>query len=207
MKSAAFNLAFKVHRNDLAFPEGLLKAYDDNSHQDFIEALNSLAGEKKYDINAIEQMVDDARKAVDAGEDVPKVDVDSLRDEIEELKTKKKEHTESIHRLQSQNSSMKPSVIPGLNSALLGIVGFVITMIIFLVGIVILGIICLIATFVVIGITLMQDLEAQKKEKETIARKVERNLGEIEQFENLINDIDPILTKKSDLLDTVMQNK
>ena len=65
MKSTAFNLAFKVHRSELTFAEGLLKSLEADAQRDFIEALNSLAGEMRYDLESLDSLIHEAdRKSV-----------------------------------------------------------------------------------------------------------------------------------------------
>lgn len=206
MKSAAFNLAFKVHRNDLSFPEGLLKAYEEDAHHDFIEALNSLAGEEKFDSNSIEQLVEEARANLDGETTRPQIDVGALKEEIEKLETSKKEHQNGIQTLKNQNASYKTTIVPGLNSILMGMVGLIIAIIMFLLGLAIVAIIVMGIT-VGVGIMLwMQDTEALQKQKDNIARKVERNLYEIQQIQSKLEQIENHLSEKQQLLASVEQH-
>lgn len=190
MKSAAFNLAFKVHRNEIPFPEGLLKAVDADAQEDFIEALNSLAGETKYDSDRLEQMIQDASKDVSKQSKKPKVDVESLRQELEVNEKKRKELKDNIQNIEARTSALTPNIVPGINSLLLFLVGFVATLIFFASGLVIVALIFLICTLVGAALLYIQDMSVYNKQLEEIKEKKERAKNEITKIGFQVDDLD-----------------
>ena len=200
MKSAAFNLAFKVHRNELPFPEGLLKSVEAKAQEDFIEALNSLGGETKYDVNKLDQLIGEAQQGATKKGGRKKVNLEALEEEIKQLKKQRNEYNESILTYRSKIGSLHPRIIPGINSGLIAIVGSVIMAILFILN---LGLITLIMLAVTIGtaiFTLAQDLDILKKQQADIAQKKMNALSEIKIFETRVEELTEKINEKRSAL-------
>jgi len=203
MKSAAFNLAFKVHRNEIPFAEGLLKSVESGAQEDFIVALNSLAGETKYNINKLEQLIDEARHGITDKPKEKKVDLAALEEELNQLRTKRNEYKENIRTYQSQIATLAPSILPGVNSFLLFLVGIVFVILFLLLGMGIISVFVLIITLSGAGYFLFQDMTLLKKQKEEIQRKKERYSAEIEKITAIVNDLEPKIAEKEQYLDQI----
>lgn len=206
MKSAAFNLAFKVHRNEVQFAEGLLQSCEANAQQDFIEALNSLAGSQKYDINQLDALIAQAKSSL-SGESssASSANVEKLEKEIRELKNDIKDYKSSIHMLEANNSTLMTTIIPGINSFLLFFVAIVIGLILFAIGFTMVALIVILVFLIGCGVLLYIDLEKLKKQRATIERKRERNMAEIDKLQGKIEETKEDMAKKQEELAKVSQ--
>ncbi len=199
MKSAAFNIAFKVHRNEMPFAEGLLKAVDAEAQEDFIVALNSLAGEAKYNVNQLEKLIQEAKQG--AGEETKpqsNVNLEALEEELRKLKKKRHDHRESIRTYESQITSMAPSITPGINSVLLVMVGFVMSILFFLLQFELVAGIILLIAFLIAAFLLFMDLDKLKKQKEDIERRKDRFLSEIEKIKQIVIELNQAIKEKEE---------
>ena len=70
--------------------EGLLKSLEADAQHDFIEALNSLAGEMRYDVEKLDSLIDEARQSL-APKKKPKYDIKALKDELNQIKKNRNE--------------------------------------------------------------------------------------------------------------------
>ncbi len=205
MKSAAFNLAFKVHRNELPFAEGLVKAVEAQAQEDFIHALNSLAGETKYDVEQLESLVDEALQGLNPDDSKPKVNIKSLKEEIGNLKKKRKDLEEGIETLEHQNAALVPSITPGINSFLLGLVGGVLFVILLILGVVIGALLTMVGTLGGAIFLLAIDMSNLNKQKVEINRKKARNKEEIKKIKSNLKEIEAKLEEKEKLLASAQQ--
>ncbi len=206
MKSAAFNLAFKVHRSELSFADGLLQSVESQAQQDFIEALNSLAGSQKYDITQLDSLITQAKASLtgDSGS-ASSANAEKLEKEIRELKGEIKDYKSSIHMLEANNASLMTTIIPGINSALLFFVGLVILLVVFAVGFILPALIILALVLVGSGILFYLDLNKLKEQQAIINRKKEKNQVEIDKMKDKIEDTKEDLQKKQEELDKIKQ--
>ncbi len=198
MKSAAFNIAFKVHRNELPFAEGLLKAVETNAQEDFIVALNSLAGETKYDIDKLDSLIEEARQGIasDSQKSEKKIDLKAVEEEINQLKKKRSEYKDSVETYRNQIAALVPTLIPGINSLLLSLVGIMIAVLFFLLNLVLFALLILLGTFATAGFLLYQDMENLRKQKEDIARKKARYKEEITKIESMLDELEDKLQEQ-----------
>lgn len=203
MKSAAFNLAFKVHRNELPFAEGLLKSVEADAQHDFIEALNSLAGEMRYDAGKMDALIEEAQQGLEPKKK-PKFDYQALKDEIYQLKKNHFELKESIKSMEARVASLKPTIIPGINAFFAVIVGLVIVMIVYLLGIPLLAIVALVGTVIGALVSLLHDMNILKKQQADIAQKKLRLVNQIAVVNAEIATLEPKIKEKEDFLRSVM---
>lgn len=192
MKSAAFNLAFKVHRSEMPFAEGLLRAVESDAANDFIEALNSLAGEPKYDSARLQEMVVEAKREEKSNQDEKDESklYETLELEIENLRAEREELKESVQTLEAQLTALTPTIVPGMNSLLVFIAGSVIAIVALLAGSPIFGLILVAVTLTAAGILYLQDMSVYNRQREDIERKKERareDIGKIKAQINLVN--------------------
>ncbi|MDX9754998.1 MAG: hypothetical protein RBU29_13625 [bacterium] len=200
MKSAAFNLAFKVHRNEIPFAEGLLKAVEVEAQEDYLEALNSLAGESKYDVMQMDALIVQARKSV--VQDVPpRVDTSAIQKEIQSLSKKRAEYEESIQTLETQRAALKVTILPGINSALLGLVGVMIAVVVWLMGYGLGVLLAIGITLVISGLMLVQDLHELKKQRERVEQRKHKFLSDIATLHEIIDAVDQDLHALHEQLD------
>lgn len=188
MKSAAFNLAFKVHRNEVPFAEGLLQSVESNAQQDFIEALNSLAGSQKYDLSQLDSLIAQAKSAGSNDKSASSANVERLQKEIRDLKGEIRDYKSSIHMLEAQNSSFMTTIIPGINSMLLFLVGLVVILVLFAINLMLPAVIVLVLILIGCGILLYLDMNKLKAQKASIDRKREKNLIEIDKISGRVEE-------------------
>lgn len=205
MKSAAFNLAFKVHRNELSFPEALLRSVEVKAEEDFIEALNSLAGDTKYNAADLQQLIQQAESQLGGGSSGRNKQIEKLEDQLKELRKSFREQEEAVASYRGHISALKVTVVPGLNAFLVFLVGFMMGFIPFLLGFPLFSGIVALISLILITVLVIQDLDKLKKEKETIRKKeislkqdIDRCLTameglsqQIEEKENQLNRLQP----------------
>ncbi len=206
MKSTAFNLAFKVHRSELTFAEGLLKSLEADAQRDFIEALNSLAGEMRYDLESLDSLIHEARRSMEP-EKKPKYDTQVLKEELAQLKKNRNELLDSIKSLEARISLMKPTIIPGVNAFFVFLIGFVISMIFYLLGLFYLATFLLIGSLLSSASSLIYDLGLLKKQQTDIAQKKILYLGQISQLQADIETQDQNIEEKEVFLQSVRGNE
>ncbi|MDP8245856.1 MAG: hypothetical protein P9L94_17365 [Candidatus Hinthialibacter antarcticus] len=205
MKSAAFNLAFKVHRNELSFPEALLRSVESQAAEDFIEALNSLAGDTKYNASDLQELIQQAESQVGGSSSGRNKQIEKLEEQLKALQKKFREQEEAVQSYKGHISALKVTTVPGLNAFLVFLVGFMMGFIPFLLGFYIFAGVVLLISIVLITVLTIQDLDKLKKEKEAIHKKemslkqdIDRcltameGLGQqIEEKENQLNRLKP----------------
>jgi DNA repair exonuclease SbcCD ATPase subunit len=202
MKSAAFNIAFKVHRNEMPFAEGLLGSVEADCQHDFIEALNSLAGEERYDASQIESLINEAQQSQQPSQ-TPQYDIQALQDELTELKKSRNELVETVKSLEGRINCMHPSVIPGINAVFIFIVGIVIVMILYLLGLTMVGLIGLALMFVGCVFTVVQDMSLLQKQQADIAQKKLRYMNQISETKEQIEQVEEAIEEKKEFLRSV----
>lgn len=208
MKSAAFNLAFKVHRNEVPFADGLLQSCESNAQHDFIEALNSLAGSQKYDINQLDSLIAQAKSSLSGeSQSAASENTEKLEKEIRELKGGIKDYKSSIHMLEANNSTLMTTIIPGINSFLLFFVGIVILLILFAINLMMPALIVLVLVIIGCGVLFYLDMDKLKKQREVIERKREKNMIEIDKIQAKIDETKEDLAKKQEELAKFTQPK
>ncbi|RJP34364.1 MAG: hypothetical protein C4527_02205 [Candidatus Omnitrophota bacterium] len=205
MKSVAFNLAFKVHRNELPFAEGLVKAVEEQAQEDFIQALNSLAGETKYDVDQLDALVDEAVKGLNPDSSRPEVDVKALQEEVRRLRKKRKDLLDGIETLENQIATLVPSITPGINSFLLLMVGGVIFMILLIMKIGLAAVLILLGTLGGAIFFAVVDFSNLSRQKLEIERKKKRNHEEIKKIKTALAEFESTLEEKEQLLKSVQQ--
>jgi chromosome segregation ATPase len=201
MKSAAFNLAFKVHRNELSFAEGLLRSVESEAQEDFIEALNSLAGETKYDVDQLETLIDQAHRSA-MQDSAPAPDLSSIKQEIDTLRKKQREIGDSIQTYESQKSVLVPTVLPGVNSVLLGLGGMMISVVALFIGGGLFFIMGVSVSLIVAIVLFIQDMGKLTIQKEKIRRRVEKIDSEIVQLEDILGQLDEKISEQVALFET-----
>ncbi len=208
MKSAAFNLAFQVHRSEISFPEGLLRSVESAAQEDFIEALNTLAGETRYNVDQLDTLIEEAQRQVnrEGGPGEPAVDAEALKEEIESLKRKRSDMNERLETLEFQNASLKPSVIPGINSVLLGIVGGVFMLLSLVLQFSMAALFFLVVTLAISGYYLMKDLSELKIQQEDIAQKKTFNLANMEKTKSALEELNAQVAEKQDALNNALKD-
>ena len=202
MKSAAFNIAFKVHRNEMPFAEGLLGSVEADCQHDFIEALNSLAGEERYDASQIESLINEAQQSQQPSQ-TPQYDIQALQDELTELKKSHNELVETVKSLEGRINCMHPNVIPGINAVFIFIVGIVIVMILYLLGLTMVGLIGLALMFVGCVFTVVQDMSLLQKQQADIAQKKLRYMNQISETKEQIEQVEEVIEEKKEFLRSV----
>ncbi len=202
MKSAAFNIAFKVHRNEMPFAEGLLGSVEADCQHDFIEALNSLAGEERYDAAQIESLINEAQQSQQPSQK-PKYDIQALKDELNQFKKNRNELLETVKSLEGRINCLKPSVIPGINAVFIFIVGIVIIMILYLLGLTMVGLIGLALMFIGCVLTVIQDMSALQKQQADIAQKKLRYMNQISETKEQIDQVEATIEEKKEFLRSV----
>ena len=205
MKSAAFNLAFKVHRNEMPFAEGLLKSLEADAQHDFIEALNSLAGEMRYDVDKLDSLIDEARQSL-APKKKPKYDIEALKDELKKIKKNRNELRETVKSLEGRINALHPSVVPGVNAFFVAIVGFVFVLIFYLLSLTVVSLLALVGILIGSFISVMHDLNVLKKQQADIAQKKLRYMNQITDHNNEIEKIEETIREKEDFLRSVQGN-
>ncbi|MBI1389071.1 MAG: hypothetical protein GC154_11550 [bacterium] len=205
MKSAAFNLAFKVHRNELSFPEALLRAVDNGAQEDFIEALNSLAGETKYSIDDLERLIEQARQKVEGAGEAANSHLQKLQEQLIKLQKSRKEHEERIATLRAQSASLKVTVAPGLNAFMIFLVAFMLTLIPFLLGFYIASLIFFSLGAVFVIVVFLQDMDKLKKEQEQISNKQNAINLEIDRYLTAIEGLKQQIEEKENLIASMPQ--
>lgn len=203
MKSAAFNLAFKVHRNEMPFAEGLLKSVEADAQHDFIEALNSLAGEMRYDVAKVDALIEEARQSLEPKKK-PKYDYQALRDELQKLKKNRNEFKDAIKAMEMRIATLKPSVIPGVNAFFIIIVGLVMAMIVYLFGAALLALVGIMGIMVGAFVSLVHDMNTLKNQQAEIAQKKLRLLNQIAHYKTDLENLDPVIKEKSDFLRSIL---
>ena len=201
MKSAAFNLAFKVHRSEIAFAEGLLKSVEAEAQEDFIEALNSLAGESRYDVNQLEMLIEQARQSV-MQEETPKINTNAIEKELDTSRKQKIEYQETIQSLEFQRGNLAPTVIPGINSMLWAIVGGMGSVIIMLFGSNMGFIIGCAATTSYVIFLLVQDISKLNEQKETCEKRRIKLTQDINTLKTRVEELSKKITEKLAILES-----
>ncbi len=196
MKSAAFNLAFKVHRNELAFTEGLLKSDQEGAAEDFLDALNSLAGEIKYDPSQLPALLDQAQTGGEQKSSAPAVDLNALQEEIDNLRKKKKDLDESIRTLEGICAQREQTVLPGLNSIMLLITCSVFVTLLFIFQQVILGLLLILLGLAGAALIYLKDARTLRAQREEIARRRAKHEAEIKKLKTTRKEIIELLDKK-----------
>ncbi|MBN2326327.1 MAG: hypothetical protein JXR73_04170 [Candidatus Omnitrophica bacterium] len=202
MKSAAFNLAFKVHRNEMPFTEGLLKSFEAEVHHDYIEALNSLAGEVRYDIEKIDALIEEAQQGVQPSKK-PKYDINLLREEIAGLKKNRSEMNETIKSLEGRIAVLKTTIAPGVNAFFIVLVGIVILMIFYLLNLKMLALAILVGVLIGGGASVMYDLDALKKQQKDIDRKKQKFREQMSEIDQDIDKLTQTIQEKEEFLRSV----
>ncbi|GEM_PF-1527564 len=202
MKSAAFNLAFKVHRNEIPFAEGLLKSVEAEAQYDFIEALNSLAGEARYDAARLDALIQEARQELlkPNPPPPPPINVPVLQEEIATLEKQRADHAGSIQILENRIAALHTTVVPGVNSAMWGVAGLMLAMIVFLAQWFTLFLVMLAAALLVAVVTYIQDMDKLKQEQAAIHRKKTRMQSEIKEIKTQIEELDQQILEKQELI-------
>lgn len=204
MKSAAFNLAFKVHRNELSFPEALLRAVEAKAQEDYIEALNSLAGETRYSAADLETLIQQAQQQLQSSSAGKNKQIEAIEETLRKLKKTRHEHQESIKSYQHHISQLKPTVIPGLNAFLILLVGFMLGFIPLLLRFNILAIAIFLITLILLVVSVIQDIEKLKKERVELSRKEEEFKQGIERMLTAIEGLNQQIEEKQDILNRLM---
>jgi len=205
MKSAAFNLAFKVHRNEMKFTEGLIKSVEAGAQEDFIEALNSLAGETRFNVDQLGELIEKARKDLESDQSGPKIDTSALAEELQRMMENRSELRERIKALQNLINTLSPTVIPGVNSFMIFLVGALSFLIIFLIGFVIFGVLVLLTTFGISISTYFKDAAALKQQIDNIKNRKERCQNEIVNIKTTLEELESKIEEKKAELDSLSQ--
>ncbi len=206
MKSSAFNLAFKVHRNEIPFAEGILKANAEGAAEDFLDALNSLAGEIRYDPAQLPDLLAQAQGAAGgaAGQPLqelkPSVDLSALFEELNNLHKKKRDLEEGIATLKTMAAQRYPMIVPGVNSVLLLITFAVFVMILFTMQLAILGLIFILVGLVGAGLLYMKDMKVLQKQRAEAERRRAKHEAEIAKLQALLEENEELTaTKEAEL--------
>lgn len=210
MKSVAFNLAFKVHRGEMDFRSGLLQSEQEEAAEDFIDALNSLAGEIKYDKDQIGALIADASAGAPKTDDSAKADeekkrntaaVDALTKEIETLEKKIKNYSDSLETMQNVLAARDHFIMPWLNSVLVLMVLSVIIMLLIVWRVSELFMIILaLAGIIGAGALFFKDLKTLQHQKDEAKKRRERAEGEIRTIEQAMATVKAKLDEKRDKL-------
>ncbi len=206
MKSAAFNLAFKVHRNEMPFAEGLLKSVEADAQHDFIEALNSLAGEMRYDVEKIDSMIEESRQSLEPKKK-PKYDIKALKEELNQIKKKRNEILETIQSVEGRINILKPNIIVGINAFFIALIGFVLALIFFLVGLAVFALIILAGILIGCLLSVMHDLNVLKKQQADIAQKKLRYMNQITDLNKELEKVDETLHEKEEFIKSVQGDR
>ena len=200
MKSAAFNLAFKVHKNEMSFADGLLKSAESNAQEDFIEALNSLAGSQKYNVDQIDTLISKAKQDLSQDKSQAGVDLEAIEKEIRDFRLEVREIKNSIHFIEAKNASMLPTILPGMNSLLIFLIGAVALLILFALAFILSAILVLIITVIGCGMLFYIDSNKLARQKEAIARKQAKNQEQIDNLNGQIEEIHKKIAEKEAVL-------
>lgn len=195
MKSIAFHLAFKVHRNELSFEEGIIRSNAHQAAEDFLEALNSLAGEMKYDLAALPLLLKQAQTAME-GAAPPPVDTDALQEEVNSLRQKKRHIEEGIQTLKMMSIQPQPTVIPGINSILLLVTCGVLVALLFIFEFPLLGLLAIILGLAGAGGFFVNDLKVKRQQEEEAQRRRAKNEEEIKRLTEMLQEIGELLEAK-----------
>lgn len=207
MKSSAFNLAFKVHRNELTFEQGILQSNEEDAAQDFLDALNSLAGKVKYDPSQLPLLLEQAQAvaAAKAGTAPLSVDLTALKEEINNLHKKKRDIEEGISTLKSICARRQPMITPGVNSILLLIIFSVFVALLFIFDQPLVAVPAIVVGLAAAGMVYMKDLKTLHKQQEEARRRRAKNEAEISKLENMLVEIQQQLEAKELQLQTVQK--
>ncbi|MFH1742285.1 MAG: hypothetical protein ABIH23_25045 [bacterium] len=207
MKSAAFNLAFKVHRNELPFAEGILKSNEEGAAEDFLDALNSLAGEMRYDPAQLPSLLQQAQG--DAGGDVapltPAIDVLALQEEIGNLRKRKEDFEEGINTLKTLLARHEPVMVPGINSVMLLIACGVFVALLFVFNQPIIGAVLILIGLSGAGVMYMKDLRTMREQQAEVDRRRAKNEAEIKQLQGQLAETQKALAEKEAKLQSVQR--
>lgn len=196
MKSAAFNLAFKVHRNEIPFADGLLKAVDAQAQEDFIEALNSLAGSSKYSLDQLDFLIERARKGLTDDRGQSEEARKKLEEEIQVLKKDLRELQEGKGLLEAQNKCLVPTIVPGINSILVFMLGIVMTLIVFAAGFAIVALFFLVLALLGAAGAFMFDMNQLNAQRESLTKKKEANNKQIARIQEQIAGVNKKIVEK-----------
>ncbi|HPA44292.1 MAG TPA: hypothetical protein PK395_00890 [bacterium] len=206
MKSSAFNLAFKVHRNEIPFAEGILKANSEGAAEDFLDALNSLAGEVRYDPAQLPDLLAQAQGASGGAavpplqEMKPGVDLSALLEEVNNLHKKKRDLEEGITTLKSMAAQRHPLIVPGVNSVMLLIVCAVVVMILFTFGQPIVGLVFILLGLGGAGMIYMKDLKVLQKQRAEAEKRRAKHEAEITRLQTMLEENEKLMaTKEAEL--------
>ncbi len=209
MKSAAFNLAFKVHRGEMNFNEGLLQSQSEDAAEDFLDALNSLAGEVKYDKGQIGDLLNKANAGGGPApdDDQPKQSANEkaiadLQEEIDQLRKKARDYEESRETVLGLLNSPDHFILAGLNSVMLLLVVAIVFMILVVWDAPIwIPIVIVLVGVVAAGFLMMKDMQVLNKQKAEAARKKERHEIELQQIEESLEKLNTKITEKQTTLE------
>ncbi|MGC9328370.1 MAG: hypothetical protein ACP5I1_12110, partial [Candidatus Hinthialibacter sp.] len=191
-----------VHRNEMPFAEGLIKSFEADAHHDYIEALNSLAGEMRYDIAKIDTLLEEAQRGVQSSKK-PNYDIALLREEIDELKKSCSEMNETIQSLEGRIAVLKTTIIPGVNAFFIVLVGIVILLIFYLLNLKIMVFVILFGILAGGGASVVYDLNALKKQQEDIDRKKQKYHDQITEIDLDIGKLTQTIQEKEEFLRSV----
>jgi hypothetical protein len=190
MKIVAFNLASKVHRNELPFEEGILQSNAEGVAGDFIHALNSLACRIKYDPAQLPSLLHRAQAAL-GGQVVaapPPVDLTVLQGEIDSLRTKKRRTEEEIETLRSICAQHEPMIVPGVNSILFLITWSVFVALLFIFDLSVFGLLTIVLGLAGAGLFYMTDSQTLQKQQEEAERRRAKNEAEVKRLEGSLGE-------------------
>lgn len=206
MKSVAFNLAFKVHRGELDFRTGLLQSEQEEAAEDFVDALNSLAGEIKYDKDQIGMLIADASAGVSKSDADAKAEeekkrttatIEALSKEIEVLEKKIKNYNDSIETMQNVLAAREQFIIPWLNAVLvlMGLSVVIMLLIVWNVSEIFMMVLAL-ASLIGTGILFYVDLRTLQQQKDEARKRRERTEADIRTIEQSIATVNAKLDEK-----------
>ncbi len=195
MKSIAFRLAFKVHRNELSFEEGIIRSNAHEAGEDFLEALNSLAGEMKYDPAALPLLLRQAQRSVETSV-AAAPDTTALEEQIDNLRQKKQHLQEGIQTLKMMSVQSQPTVIPGINSILLLVTSGVLVALLFVFKYPLLGLLAIVMGLAGAGVFLVNDFRVKRRQQEEAQRRRAKNEEEIKRLSDMLQEIGRLLEAK-----------
>lgn len=199
MKSAAFNLAFKVHRNEMGLNEGLLKSQQEDAAADFLDALNSLAGEIKFDKSQLSELLEAASSGggAESEQEAPagaavisklEKSIAALEKDIETLEGKEKNFHESLDTLRNVLDAPPSFILPGINSILVFAVAVVFVLVMYVWKLhPIFPIIMVLLGTAASGLLLWKDLSVYAMQKKELERRRERTMTEITAVEQSLS--------------------
>lgn len=211
MKSAAFNLAFKVHRDEVTFNEGLVQAHEEGASEDFLDALNSLAGEVRYNKADVNTLLDAAASGQGqpeekGPEEKAKEAIGKLQSDIDALEEKYDRNKDGLTALVSVLNAPDQLAIPGINSILLLMVGGVIVaaLVSFKVMFAISGFVGLIG-LVGAGLLLYRDTQIINAQKRALAIRRQQVQDKIDVIEKSLAAIEAKMDKKRENLKEIAE--